>query len=98
MPVVKPVITALETKPMIEPSRSRPNSAITAPTSITSMAMLAGSAGSSPACPSTLREDRAIALVKVVTMSTVRAKTDPTTVGTMPEYRPATGLNPPMLA
>ena len=38
------------------------------------------------------------ALVSVVTISTVLAKTEPRIVDTMPEYRPATGLNPPMLA
>lgn len=85
MPVVKPVITALDTNPMIEPSRSTPNSTMTAPTRMTSIATLAGSAGSSPVCSSTLREDSAMALVKVVTISTVRLNSDPTTVGTIPE-------------
>ena len=98
MPVVKPVITALETKFMIDPKLSSPNTSITSPTTTASAATSAGSAGSSPASVRTLRDDNANALVNVVTMSTVRASTEPTIVDTIPEYRPATGLNPPMLA
>ncbi|CDP89676.1 hypothetical protein BN975_05538 [Mycolicibacterium farcinogenes] len=84
MPVEKPVITALETKFMIEPNRSRPKSSMTAPTTTARAATLAGSAGSSPASLSTLRDVRAMALVSVVTMSTVRANSDPMMPGTMP--------------
>ena len=98
MPVVKPVITALETKFMIDPNFSRPNTSITTPTTRARAATLAGSAGSSPASVSTLRDDSASALVSVVIISTVRARTEPMIVDTIPEYRPATGLNPPMLA
>ena len=46
----------------------------------------------------TLRDDNASALVSVVTINTVRANSEPTMVDTTPEYRPATGLKPPMLA
>ena len=85
MPVLKPVITALETKFMIEPKRSRPKISITAPTTIARAATLAGSVGSRPASLSTLRDDSAIALVSVVTINTVRAKTDAMMPGTTPE-------------
>ncbi len=98
MPVVNPVITALETKFMMDPNFSNPNTSMTTPTTIASAATLAGSAGSRPASVSTLRDDSASALVSVVTISTVRANAEPTMVATIPEYRPATGLNPPMLA
>src|SRR5262245_3586650 len=98
IPVVKPVITALETKFMIEPNFNNPNTSITSPTTIARAATLAGSPGSRPASVSTLRDDNARALVNVVTISTVRANTEPTIVDTTPEYRPATGLKPPMLA
>ena len=98
MPVLKPVMTALETKFMIAPKRSSPNANITTPTTTARAATFAGSVGSSPASLSTLRDDNAIALVSVVTMSTVRAKTDAMMPGTTPEYRPTTGLKPPMLA
>lgn len=84
MPVEKPVITALETKFMIEPNRSRPNSSITTPTTRASAATFAGSAGSRPASLSTLRDVSAIALVSVVTISTVRANSDPMMPGMMP--------------
>ena len=40
---------------------------------------------SSPACCSTLCEESAIALVNVTVISSVRAKTEPTSVGSMPE-------------
>ena len=83
--MVKPVITALDTKLIAEPSFSSPKTDITSPTRITSVAMLPGSCGSSPACCSTLCEDRPIALVRVVTISTVRANSDPMIVGTTPE-------------
>ena len=98
MPVLKPVMTALDTKFMIDPKRSSPKTSITAPTTIASAATLAGSAGSRPCSASTLRDDSAIALVSVVTIKTVREKTEATMPGTTPEYRPTTGLNPPMLA
>lgn len=84
MPVEKPVITALETKFMIEPNRSNPNSSITTPTTTANAATLAGSCGSRPASLSTLREVRAIALVRVVTISTVRANSDPMIPGMTP--------------
>ena len=45
MPVVKPVITALETKFMMAPNFSSPNSSITTPTTRASAATFAGSAG-----------------------------------------------------
>lgn len=67
----------MDTKPITDPSRNSPSTAITAPTRIVRVAMFAGSAGSNPACSSTLRADRAIALVSVVTMSTVRARIEP---------------------
>ena len=54
--------------------------------------------GRGPSRLSTLRDDSAIALVSVVTIKTVREKTEATMPGTTPEYRPTTGLNPPMLA
>ena len=98
IPVLKPVMTALETKFMIAPKRSSPKMSITTPTTTASAATLAGSVGSRPDSFSTLRDDSAIALVRVVTISTVRAKTEATMPGTTPEYRPTTGLNPPMLA
>ena len=97
MPVLKPVMTALLTKFMIDPNRSSPKTSITAPTTTASAATFAGSAGSG-LFRSTLRDDSAIALVRVVTISTVRAKTDAMIPGTTPEYRPTTGFNPPMLA
>ena len=85
IPVVKPVITALETKFIIAPNRSNPNSSMTAPATSTSAAMLEGSVGSSPAALKTLWDVRASALVRVVTISTVRANSDPTIVDTTPE-------------
>jgi hypothetical protein len=78
-------MTALETKFMIEPKRSRPKTNMTAPTTMARAATLAGSVGSRPASFRTLRDDSAIALVSVVTISTVRAKTDPRMPGTTPE-------------
>ena len=98
MPVVNPVITALDTKLIAAPSRSAPKTTITTPTSKVRVATLCRSVGSSPASESTLWDVRAIALVSVVVISTVRANRAPTVVGTMPAYRPSTGLNPPMLA
>jgi hypothetical protein len=85
MPVVKPVITALETKFMIEPNFRRPSSSITTPTTSASAATFAGSAGSRPVAVNTLRDDSANALVNVVTINTVRAKTEPRIVDAMPE-------------
>ena len=96
--MVKPVITALETKFMIDPNFSNPNTSMTTPTTIANAAIFAGSAGSRPASVITLRDDNASALVSVVTINTVRANSEPTMVDTTPEYRPATGLKPPMLA
>ena len=83
---------------MIDPNRSSPKISITAPTTRASAAMFAGSFGSRPASASTLCEVNAIALVSVVTISTVRANTEPRMADTIPEYRPAAGLKPPMLA
>ena len=88
MPVVNPVITALETKFMMAPNFSSPNSSITTPTTRVSAATFAGSPGSRPAAVNTLRDDRASALVSVVTISTVLANTEPRIVDTMPEYSP----------
>ena len=85
IPVVKPVITAVDTKLITEPSRNSPNSAITMPTSRVRVAMLPGSVGSRPAWESTLWLERAIALVRVVVIKTVRANTAPTRVGAIPE-------------
>ncbi len=82
---MKPVITALETKFIIAPNRSSPNSSMTAPATSTSAAIFEGSVGSSPAALKTLWEVRASALVSVVTINTVRANSDPTIVETMPE-------------
>jgi len=87
MPVLKPVMTALETKFMIDPKRRRPKINITTPTTMASAATLAGSAGSSPDSLSTLRDDSAIALVSVVTIKTVREKTE----ATMPTQRRVLG-------
>ena len=98
MPVVNPVITALDTKLMAAPNRSAPKSSITMPTSTVRVATLCRSVGSRPASSSTLCEVSAIALVSVVVIRTVRANSAPTVVGTIPAYRPSTGLNPPMLA
>ncbi len=98
MPVVNPVITALDTKLIAAPSRSAPKTTITTPTSKVRVATLCRSVGSSPASERTLCEVSAIALVSVVVISTVRANSAPTVVGTIPAYRPSTGLNPPMLA
>ena len=47
--------------------------------------MFEGSVGSSPAALKTLWDVRASALVSVVTISTVRANSDPTIVETTPE-------------
>lgn len=94
MPVEKPVITAFDTKLMTAPSRRTPRSSIAAPTIKVSMATFPASLGSSPTSERTLFEVRAIALVSVVTMRTVREVSEPTIAGTTPAYRPATGLNP----
>ena len=85
IPVLNPVMTALETKFMIDPKRSSPKTSITTPTTTASAATLAGSVGSRPASFSTLRDDSAIALVSVVTIRTVREKTDARMPGTTPE-------------
>ncbi len=98
MPVEKPVITALETKLSTTPSRSSPMSSITAPTMTVSAATFPAACGSRPASASTLCPVRAIALVRVVTMSTVGAVSEPRTGGSTPAYRPATGLKPAMEA
>lgn len=98
MPVVNPVITAVDTNDITDPRRSRPMSSITRPTSTVRVASAPASPGSSPASESTLCEDRAIALVNVVTISTVRAKTAPTIVGSTPDQSPSGAANPPMLA
>lgn len=52
----------------------------------------------SPALVSTLCEVSAIALVRVVTISTVRANIDPMIVGTMPDQSPSGAEKLPMLA
>ena len=98
IPVVNPVITAVDTNCMTDPSRSSPSASMTTPTSSVSVAIAPGSCGSSPAPASTLADESAMALVSVVTMRTVRANADPTIVDTTPEYSPTTGLNPPMFA
>lgn len=46
MPVVKPVMTAFETKSMTDPKRNSPMTAITTPTTMASAAILAGRCGS----------------------------------------------------
>jgi hypothetical protein len=42
--------------------------------------------------------DKAIALASIVTISTVRLNTEPSTLGSMSEYGPAAGLNPTISA
>ena len=85
IPVVNPVMTALETKFMIEPNRRSPNSSITTSTTRTKVATFLRSPGSRPAAVSTLRDDSAKALVSVVTINTVLANTEPRTVESVPE-------------
>lgn len=94
IPTEKPVIAAGETARSTLPTRSRAKRAIETPTSRVSAATLAGSAGERRAWRKTPREVRAMALVKVVTISTLRASSDPTIVGTIPAHRPANGPKP----
>ncbi len=98
MPVVNPVMTAVDTNDMTEPSRSRPMISITSPTSTVRVAIAPRLCGDRPAECNTLCDDSAIALVRVVTIRTVRASTDPTIVGTTPDHNPSGAAKPPMLA
>ncbi len=96
IPVVKPVITAAETYAITEPSRSRPIASITTPTSTVRVAIAPMSSLFRPAEASTLCEVSAIAEVSVVTISTVRAKTEPRIVGTTPDHSPSGAAKPPI--
>ena len=69
-----------------------------APTRKVNVKMAVPLVGSSPACSSTLLDERAMALVKVMSMSWVLELSEPVIVGTMPAYRLRTGLKPPSLA
>ena len=69
---------------MTAPRRSAPSRSIASPTMTVRVATFAGSVGSRPTPARTLCDVRAIALVSVVTMRTVRAVSDPTIAGTTP--------------
>lgn len=98
MPAVKPVMTAVDTNDITEPRRSTPSSTIHSPTTSVSAATAPRSPGSRPASVRMLCAESAMALVRVVTMRTVREKTDPTMVGTAPDHRPRGAENPPTVA
>ena len=65
---------------------------MTAPTMRASAAMFAGSRGPDRRLQHALRGQRRLPLVSVVTISTVRANTEPRIADTIPEHRPAAGL------
>jgi hypothetical protein len=98
IPTEKPVIAAGDSARSTLPTRSSANRAIAAPTSSVSAATSAGSAGERRAWRKTPREVRAMALVKVVTISTLRDSSEPTIVGTIPAHRPANGPQPAIAA